>query len=125
MTQDDRSDVKPATPIERLALNHRAVKSLIALITNTVHNVVSEFGAEMYREGIIAGLRVREEVRLGSDLQPVEPRDAGLRVFGEAANLREVQPKWCECDARKGSVCSPRRRPADCDNEQRWDDEEV
>lgn len=124
MSQDDTRDVKPATLAEQRELVKQTVRAIVddltPLITARVTSSLIRRTSEMFIEGVIAGLRVRE-VNEGHPNS-----DAQLVVVGDSReDLIAVKPHWCECDPRTKSVCSPRRRPAECPSEQQWDDVQV
>lgn len=111
MSENDQSDPKPMTVDERIELELSASRAIGDHATRVAARELNRVAHRMWREGIIAGLRVREDPHGEQSVTGEMTR----RVYGLPADLRAVRPGWCSCRPERGSVCSPRRRPADCD----------
>lgn len=114
MTEHDRTDVKPETPKELHGRIERWLKDYFGpYVAHVARRPLTDFIESVFREGVIAGLRVQNHI-------PVEelPTDNGEPVYvllGQRDDLARVRPAWCNCNPLHGRVCSPRRRPAECD----------
>lgn len=114
MPERDRTDPKAMQADERVREVHAARERLSAAITQQLTGPIADLAERMFREGVIAGLRVSESAHYKASAdQPLI--DASLRCFGSYEDLRAIVPHWCECACAGGNVCSPRRRPAICD----------
>lgn len=111
MSEHDTSNPRGMNARERTECykdrGEAAMRTLLDVFTRSA----GSSGETMFREGVLAGLRVREEPHGEQSATGEMTR----RLHGSAADLLVVRPRWCECDPATGSVCSPRRRPAECD----------
>lgn len=114
MSKHDRADVKPASAKELREQAERFVRDYFGpYLANHVRRIVLDLFGDVFEEGVLAGLCVRENQR--DDVMSPEESEATLVLHGAADALVRVKPRWCCCASRSGVVCSPRRRPAECD----------
>lgn len=108
MSEHDTEDPKAMSTKERRAVYRETAQNAASRMTELLSHALIHDGERMFREGVLAGLRVQDD---------------GRTTRGEPEDLRRVKPAWCDCATESGAVCSPRRRPADCDTVLAYDDE--
>lgn len=117
MSEEDTPDPKPASAKEIRALFENRTKAFFETMARLAWDSIGRTAVERaFREGVLAGLLVRE----------IAPDMAAYRMIeGPPEDLMRVRPMFCLCDPTRGNVCSPRRRPAECPTaealEREWD----